>query len=461
MITGAVALLVVHCGEDETTGPKEDPGSGTWSNCFGNHQLPPEDLVKPGRLRIVGQARGGEAGVEGSSVGGSEGGASGGSGEGEAGAGGLVQPEGAGADAGAAGSVQVNGELHGCGTALTITQTTVLTGANFAADFANGVDFRGAGCARAGAASPDAVFSVHVPSGATVILRETARDFSIDPVIGFARSCSNTIECEASSAAYDVNAWLGVNYTAERDETITAFVSSERNYAAPYRISLEYPEALGVVTAGASLPVPGSEALGSDDWRTFRIDAAEPVVLYGELKSEGDVGDLDFRAFNSEAYFSTSFNDGDEHVAFGVPAGRFFVEARAYDAVNGYSLNLFTDPFRVVMDPFDLTDNPEHEHDESAAIPAGRSLFYRITALEDAAIRINVEANGGDPALSLYEASGQFFRTWQESEGAEEFLVARISAVPSSPAVVLLRVHAMPEGGEISSHRVQISVAVE
>ena len=452
--TCAVAFLMADCGRDEFRADG-DRGAGV-GNELGQHKLSPEALGSSlccvAREGSGGSADAGSAGE--APKNGGEGGSSGGEGGTDLGDDGR--------DAGAAGSAGgAEPEPHGCGTPLVITQTTVLEGVNFAADFANGNDFRGLGCARAGRASPDAVFSVHVPEGSTVILRETAREFSIDPVLGLARSCSNTVECLASSAAYDVNSWLGVNYTAEQDEIITAFVSCERTYAAPYRISLEYPESLGVVTAGASLPVKEGEALSKDEWRTFLLDATEPTFVYGELKSDGAGGDVDFRAFDGKAYLATSFEDGDESVAFAVPKGRHFVEVRAYEAVSGYTLSLFTDPFRVFSEPLDLTDNSENLYEESAPIPADRSLFYRITVLENAALRVHVQASGGDPALSLYEASSQHFQTWQDSQGAEEFLVTRVSAPPAAPAVVLLRVRAMPEGGDIASHRVRISVATE
>jgi len=269
------------------------------------------------------------------------------------------------------------------------------------------------------------------------------------------------MECVASRAESDVNSWLGVNYTAQEDQTITAFVSTERNHAAPYRISIEYPESLGIVGPGATLPVKGGEALEEDDWRTFRLDITEPVVVYGDLKSDDQVGDLDFRAFDGKDYLSVSFEPGDESIAFGVPTGQHFVEVRAYEAVNGYTLSLFTDPFRILSAELDLTKNSAHVHEENAAIPAGRSLFYRLSIREDVALRVKVQADGGDPTLSLYEGSGRHYRTWQMSQSAEEFLVTRVSAPASTPAVVVLRVQAAPEGGDISSHRLEISVAVE
>lgn len=453
VICGALTFLLTGCGKDEATsnGVDDRVGSG---GAAGRRPLSPEQLgsglvpisewwPQGGRIE-PGNGSGGASG---------QGGNSGGdAGKSAGGAGGI---------SGTAGSAGAEAPSHGCDDASVITQTTVLTGVNFSADFVNGNDFGGSGCARAGAASPDAVFSVRVRAGETVILRESARDYSIESVMGFGRSCGNSVECVASRAENEFNSWLGVNYTAEEDETITAFVSSERNHAAPYRISIEYPESLGNVGPGATLPVQGGEALEQDDWRTFRLDVTEPVVVYGELKSQDQAGDLDFRAFHGSEYLSVSFEPGDESVAFGVPTGQHFVEVRAYEAVNGYSLSLFTDPFRILSAEFDLTENSAHVHQESAAISAGRSLFYRLSIQEDAALRIKVQADGGDPVLSLYEASGHHYRTWQASQSAEEFLVTRVSAPASTPAVVVLRVQAAPEGGDMSSHRVEISVAAE
>jgi hypothetical protein len=344
-----------------------------------------------------------------------------------------------------------NGSGDSCDDVRVIEGNAILLGEDFATELGDQQDFVGKGCDITSRASAEAVLALNLRAGQTVLLRELGEflaqgdeeDPSIDAVLGFLGECSDEAACLASTRGPD---WAGVTYTAPKNETVYAFVGSEGNQHGNYVVSVEYTESLGRLGLGETVPPIHKGALGDGEWVTYVVELTEPATLYGDLTQDGTGGDLDMTVYNGSGVFGFAGIEGDEQFAIPLPAGEYRVEIQAFEAVTGYTLRAFTDPY-TVLPPFELGDSFGFS---SGRIPAGRSRFYVLQATTDGFATIGVASKDtGDPDVWLYDPTSLNGVT--RETGLTEFFQVQFDQAHSS---AVMRVEAHERGGDIPLHQV-------
>jgi cysteine-rich repeat protein len=273
-----------------------------------------------------------------------------------------------------------------CNTAMPITADTVISGADFEADFADDQDFTDDSCEEGDStdANVEAVFSVTLAANQGVIVTETG---GLDAIIGIQTTCG---DAEACLAALDepetlsflatepttIFIYVGAYFAGATDDYSIAFTFTECGDGAladneecdddgvaaddgcSSACTLEFgftcdtavePTActafpdLGDLGGGDSVVEADATTIPTDESAFYTITFTEPVTITGTLTAT--TGDPDLEIYSATQLLYAEEDGGDETIGDGIPVylppGTYVLRILAFDELtDGFTLDL-------------------------------------------------------------------------------------------------------------------------